>query len=131
MLLTLAASIAFAQNEEPILYECLFRESAAANISESLGIQVEISSEEVMKFSFVTKGKEDATMIGNLGGSNVVPVWGQGKLTFVEVTGNGTVQTTALYGNQRGGRVAAVHSRTTGGAGFEMPSQWYGFCQIK
>lgn len=121
-----------AQDNGPTLYavECSFSHSAAANIMPGGSVQMDLSTTDRMAFSFVWSPETgEATMSGNLGAVRVVPIVGENRLTFLEVTDNGTVQTTALYGLTIG-EVAAVHSRASGGEGYELPSQWYGYCNM-
>ena len=116
---------------DPTAFDCKYERSAAANISTGLGVQTDVRDEADFTISFVASmGADVGQMIGNNGAADVLPIWGDGKVTFVEITGNGTVQTTVVYGLSQG-RKASAHSRTTGGEGFEMPSQYYGFCDIK
>lgn len=81
-----------------------------------------------MFFQFIVPSEDSATIVGKNGAANVVPIWGDNKLTFVEMADNGTVHTTAIYGIGLG-KKAAAHSRAFGGEGYELPSQWYGFCE--
>lgn len=115
----------------PFAYYCDYEVGVAANISEGLGVQTDISTDDEFSLQFVVEANEqDGTMIGNAGASNVVAIWGKQKVTFIEVTANGTVQSTVVYG-EGFGTFASAHSRTTGGPGYEMPSQYYGFCDVR
>jgi len=126
--------LVFANTEntsDKLFIDCNYSVSVAANISSELGIQTDKRTNSNFNLTFVvTKNDKTGVVIGNSGAINVMSVWGNDKLTFIEVTKNGTVQTTAIYGIGKG-KKASVHSRTTGGEGYEMPSQYYGFCNIK
>ncbi|SMX31563.1 hypothetical protein COL8621_00512 [Actibacterium lipolyticum] len=116
---------------DPLSFVCSFDRSVAANISREFGIQIDERAEKDFTIRFVSEVRaETAQMIGNNGAANVIPIWGDNRVTFVEITPNGTVQTTAVYGFRQGEK-AAVHSRTTGGEGYELPSQYYGFCEVR
>ena len=120
---------------EPISVTCKYQVSVAANISIADSSKVDVTTNvketDDMAFSFVMEeGENKACMQGNNGATAVNVIWGDEKVSFVEITGNGTVQVTAIYGKQRG-RFASVHSRSTGGKGYEMPSQYYGVCEFK
>jgi len=116
---------------DKLFIDCNYSVSVAANISSELGIQTNKTTNSNFNLTFVvTKKNKVGVIIGNSGAVNVTSVWGENKLTFIEVTQNGTVQTTAIYGTRKG-KKASVHSRTSGGEDYEMPSQYYGFCNIK
>jgi len=113
--------------------DCLYKVSVAANMSPaSVGIVTDIKRNDKFElhFSFEDQIKTQGFMRGNQGVSPVTVVWGTNKITFLEITGNGTVQLTAVYGKSVG-KFASVHSRATGGTGYEMPSQYYGTCELK
>lgn len=116
---------------ELISFDCTYPIRVGANFSKDSRIQIEKSNDNDFVLRFTTTiGADKAQLIGNNGAAEVTPIWGDNKLTFVEITKNGTVQTTVIYGFGLGTK-ATVHSRTTGGEGFEMPSQNYGFCDVK
>lgn len=127
-----AALIAFPAMavSQPVALECQFGDAVFANVSEDLGVQIEVDGTAEMELIFVLQDDGSATLIGNNGASDVVTVWGDNKISFLEHTPDGTVQVTAIFGVGPG-RKAAVHSRSSGGEGFEMPSQFYGFCEAK
>ncbi|SDY57167.1 hypothetical protein SAMN05444004_10228 [Jannaschia faecimaris] len=114
----------------PFVLECTFSASVTANISTKFGIQVKNDSETIMDFKFLLASESEARMVGDRGDAKVVPVWGINRVTFVETTSTGTMQTTTMYGIGRG-KKAAVHSRSSGNEGLEIPSQWYGFCEAQ
>ena len=131
VLFPLAGILPFSALAEPIAFECEYSLSVGANISQELGVQTDIRNEQDLEMRFVAEpGAKQAQLIGNNGAANVIPVWGDGKVTFVEITATGTVQTTVIYGLGFG-KKASAHSRTSGGEGYEMPSQYYGFCDVR
>ena len=65
-------------------------------------------------------------MIGNNGSSEVSPVFGDGHLTFVEVTAVGNVMTTTITNSGK-----SVHSRNSVMFGDLIPSQYYGTCETR
>lgn len=83
-------------------------------------------------FDQVDTGKRTARMIGNIGGEDVMVIKGPESLTFIELTGTGFVQVTAVYvAQRRDGHFKAVHSRHTAGfGGMPIPSQMYGSCRV-
>ena len=132
---TLAVGLIFsadAARADTLSFECHYPTSVAANLSpNTANITTDLRTDDNFKLSFVIDaGADKGYMQGNMGASPVHAVWGDGKVTFLEVTGNGTVQLTAVYGLGRGS-FGSVHSRSTGGRGFELPSQYYGVCEVK
>lgn len=66
-----------------------------------------------------------AYMVGNLGSEEVTPIIDKDRMTFIEITGTGSAQITAV--DKKGN---SAHSRHTI-IGTLMPSQYYGACVIK
>ncbi|MGZ8927331.1 MAG: hypothetical protein ACXW03_02620 [Methylobacter sp.] len=72
--------------------------------------------------------KNAAYVLGNNGANKVTPIIGIGRISFIEITGEGTPQTTTILQNG-----IAVHSRHTPmplDSDF-MASQNYGSCKIR
>lgn len=127
---SLWGSSSVAHAESLLLFECSYTSSASANVSSS-GVQVELNHEEGMKLTFTTEPQGEAgQMIGNLGATRVVAFWALDKVTFAEIATSNTVHTTVIYGTGLG-VFGSAHSRTSGGQGYELPSQWYGTCVAK
>lgn len=112
--------------------DCLYTASAAANITKSHGVQIDIKHNDKFElhFSFEDQIKTQGFLRGNQGVSPVTVIWAKQKITFLESTIDGTVQLTAIYG-RKFGKSISVHSRSTGGPGYEMPSQYYGICELR
>jgi hypothetical protein len=100
---------------EAINLECTF--IAASNEEGRMTLEEPF----VLKFAYDTV-TETAVLIGNNGIANVTPLRGEDKITFVEVTPTGTVQTTTIAGS------GAVHSRNSVIGGQIAASQYYGSC---
>ena len=85
----------------PLSYKCTYTVSIAANIGSF--VQTDLREDDHFELQFAaTPSVQEATMIGNLGASNVLAIWSSVKVTFIEITGNGTVQTTVVYGLNEG-----------------------------
>lgn len=112
---------------------CNYPVSVAANIpTGSAEIQTDLKKGGKFPLSFIVeKGASTAYFSGNAGAVKVNAIWGNKKITFVEITKTGTVQVTTVYGVQLNTLHGSVHSRASGGKGYELPSQYYGACIIK
>lgn len=113
--------------------KCNYPVSVAANIpTGSMEIQTDVKKGGKFSLAFIVeKGASSAYFSGNAGAVKVHVIWGENKLTFIEITGSGTVQVTTVYGVQLNIKHGSVHSRASGGKGYELPSQYYGTCAIK
>ena len=88
--------------------DCNYTVNAAANISATHPIPerrvtADIHTGEKFSMTFIVESNaKTGYMKGKLGASRVTVVWGAEKFTFVEVTGDGTVQVTTVYGMETG-----------------------------
>lgn len=111
---------------------CLFQENVSAEVQldKEDGFHLKLGGDDTMSFEFIVEeGESVGLMSGNIGANDVLVINGEDKVSFVEITGSGTVNVTAVYGNSIG-ESWAVHSRSTSAFGWGQPSQWYGTCQI-
>lgn|GEM_PF-4406980 len=120
----------------PIAITCEYPKSASATLTaktekSSPTIAMELHQDSEFKLSFVVEpGESTAFLHANQGAAKVHVVWGADKITFIEVTGNSTVQVTTLFGKTLGSN-PSVHSRATGIGSVGVPSQYYGHCLVK
>lgn len=111
---------------------CVYTTSVAANLPHgATETQTDVKTDDNFKLSFVVEsGANTGHLSADRGTAIVSVVWGAAKVTFIEITDDGTVQVTTIYGKEIG-ILGSVHSRATGWRGTEMPSQYYGTCEIK
>ncbi|MDJ0668497.1 MAG: hypothetical protein QNJ61_14515 [Desulfobacterales bacterium] len=74
----------------------------------------------------IDPAKESVYVVGDRGSGKVDQVAGEGGLSFIEITDNGSVITTTFDSNG-----ASVHSRNTTLNGILIPWQYYGRCIFK
>jgi hypothetical protein len=101
---------------ETITYECQF-----INFSDSKGNHKE---KKPFALTYLIDGDtKKAYLLGNAGSSEVIPIVGDGQISFIEVTVTGNVMTTTIVGG-----LHAVHSRNSAMLGQLLASQYYGSC---
>lgn len=104
----------------PINYTCSYN-----NYSDTDGNH-KASNPFILNF-IVDKDTGKSYLLGNNGTADVVLIEGEGKISFVEITGTGNVMTTTI-----GKTMESVHSRNMIMFGDDfIPSQYYGRCEIK
>ena len=103
---------------ETTIFKCSYTDYSSPEGFEKLKKQFELTF-------LLDLEKGTAYVMGNQGGEEVTVVANAtGGLTFIEVTGAGSVQVTAM-----GKSGKSVHSRNTIIDGEIMPSQYYGKCE--
>jgi hypothetical protein len=119
-ILTIATVAACLVTPSQILAEAINLECTILAASNEDG-RMTLDEPFILKFAY-DNVMETAVLIGNNGVANVTPLRGDDKITFVEVTPTGTVQTTTIAGS------GAVHSRNSVIGGQIAASQYYGSC---
>ncbi|WP_300019182.1 hypothetical protein [uncultured Roseobacter sp.] len=76
-----------------------------------------------MELTFFVDEQGKAFMQGNIDLVQVMPLAGDGAVSFVEPAGSGIVQSTSILNDG-----SAVHSRHTAFLGEFVTSQWHGKC---
>lgn len=104
---------------ETLTIECTY-----ATFSDKDGRQ---ALREPFEVTFIIDPAEESVyVVGDRGSGKVDQVAGEGGLSFIEITGNGSVITTTF--DSKG---SSVHSRNTTLNGILIPSQYYGRCLFK
>lgn len=125
-----AASQDLARLRSTKTFRCVFTVTAHVNMDTDVP-RVKTSADGFeLIFDQVDLKKGTARLIGNAGSEDVTVFSGSESITFIERTGTGNLQVTAIYmAQERDRRFKAVHSRHTAIlGGIPIASQMYGAC---